>query len=135
MGRARKGSAWLSIHQVAEALGERGHSLSSAATMPSGASQVDMDRVAHQLACSGHGTFITAPHPGLDLPPLTAALGERYGYAPLERTDRMIVGVKRGIDEMLAASQPQQSPSQASQQAQPLTSSPQPVWTLCYPHH
>ncbi|KAI5998689.1 hypothetical protein EDD15DRAFT_2240893 [Pisolithus albus] len=242
MRRARKGGAWLSIHQVAEALGERGHSLSSAATMPSGASQVDMDRVAHQLACSGHGTFITAPHPGLDLPPLTAALGERYGYAPLglvgardfggapssyirsgsnapscthsplnpglaaaaaaavagyvlppphtighpyyalgghihtpppvpheamngmfgggvptlkelqqryvelqeyrkkfeemvERTDRMIVGVKRGIDEMLAASQPQQSPSQASQQAQPLTSSPQPVWTLCYPHH
>lgn len=232
-GRVRKGGAGLSIHQIAEALGERGHSLSRAATMPSGASQVDMDRVAHQLARSGHGTFIAAPHPGLDLPPLTAALGERYGYAPLglvgardfggapssyirsgsnapsrthsplnpglaaaaaaaaagyvlppphaighpyyalgghvhtpppvpheamngmfgggvptlkelqqhyielqeyrrkfeemvDRTDRMIAGVKRGIDEMLAASQPQQSPSQAPLQTQTLTSSPQP---------
>ncbi|KAI6124597.1 hypothetical protein EDD17DRAFT_1468877 [Pisolithus thermaeus] len=80
-GRARKGGG--DIHQIAEALGERGHSLARGASMQSGTPQADMDRVAHQLARSGHGTFIAAPHPGLDLPPLTAALGERYGYAPL----------------------------------------------------
>ncbi|KAI6101252.1 hypothetical protein F5141DRAFT_1190215 [Pisolithus sp. B1] len=82
-GRTRKGGAGISIHQIAEALGERGHSLARGASMQSGTPQADMDRVAHQLARSGHGTFIAAPHPGLDLPPLTAALGERYGYAPL----------------------------------------------------
>ncbi|KAI6010840.1 hypothetical protein F5J12DRAFT_718907 [Pisolithus orientalis] len=82
MGRARKGGVGLSIQQIAEALGERGHSLARGAAMQSGASQADMDRVAHQLARSGHG-FIAAPHPGLDLPPLNAALGERYGYGPL----------------------------------------------------
>ncbi|KAI6110827.1 hypothetical protein EV401DRAFT_2270132 [Pisolithus croceorrhizus] len=80
-GRTRKGGG--DIHQIAEALGERGHSLARGASMQSGTPQADMDRVAHQLARSGHGTFIAAPHPGLDLPPLTAALGERYGYAPL----------------------------------------------------
>ncbi|KAI6044402.1 hypothetical protein EDC04DRAFT_2889861 [Pisolithus marmoratus] len=233
-GRARKGGVGLSFHQIAEALGERGHPLARGATMQSGASQADMDRVAHQLARSAHGTFIAAPHPSLDLPPLTAALGERYGYAPLglvgtrdyggapssyirsgsnapsrthsplnpglaaaaaaavgyvlppphaighpyytlgghhvhtpppvpheammngmfgggvptlrelqqhyvelqeqrkkveemmEKTDQMLAGVKRGIDEMLNASQPQQSPSQAPSQTQTLTSSPQP---------
>lgn len=82
MGKARKGGVGLSIQQIAEALGERGHSLARGAAMQSGASQADMDRVAHQLARSGHG-FIAAPHPGLDLPPLNAALGERYGYGPL----------------------------------------------------
>lgn len=51
---------------------------------PGAASSTEMDRFAHHLARvgSGHG-FIAAPHPGLDLPPLNAALGERYGYGPL----------------------------------------------------
>ncbi|KIK95619.1 hypothetical protein PAXRUDRAFT_140291 [Paxillus rubicundulus Ve08.2h10] len=44
----------------------------------------DMDRFAHHLGRvpSGHGAFIASPHAGLDLPPLNAALGERYGYGP-----------------------------------------------------
>ncbi|KIM59733.1 hypothetical protein SCLCIDRAFT_985690 [Scleroderma citrinum Foug A] len=85
-GRGRGKTAAALIHQqIAEALGERGHSLPRGSAMQSGAaSAAEMDRFAHHLARvgSGHG-FIAAPHPGLDLPPLNAALGERYGYGPL----------------------------------------------------
>lgn len=78
---------WFSIcaalihQQIAEALGDRGHSLPRGGAMQPGAAS-DMDRFAHQLTRVGSG-FIAAPHPGLDLPPLNAALGERYGYSPL----------------------------------------------------
>ncbi|KAF9244186.1 hypothetical protein BU15DRAFT_71745 [Melanogaster broomeanus] len=66
-------------HQIVEALGDRGHSLPR--VMQQGP---DMDRFAHHLGRipSGHGAFIASPHAGLDLPPLNAALGERYGYGP-----------------------------------------------------
>ncbi|KIJ65284.1 hypothetical protein HYDPIDRAFT_88769 [Hydnomerulius pinastri MD-312] len=66
-------------HQIAEALGDRGHSLPR--VMQQGP---DMDRFGHQYGRvpSGHGAFIGSPHAGLDLPPLNAALGERYGYGP-----------------------------------------------------
>lgn len=83
--RDSHGSAWAegtSIQQIAEALsgvtGDRAHSL------PRGS---DMERFAHahHLARtgSGHGAFMAAPHAGFDLPPLNAALGERFGgYGP-----------------------------------------------------
>ncbi|KIJ12068.1 hypothetical protein PAXINDRAFT_163968 [Paxillus involutus ATCC 200175] len=66
-------------HQIVEALGDRGHSLPR--VMQQGS---DMDRFTHHLGRvpSGHGAFIASPHAGLDLPPLNAALGERYGYGP-----------------------------------------------------
>ena len=65
-------------HQIAEALGDRSHSLPR--VMQPGP---DLDRFAHHLGRvpSGHGAFIGSSH-GLDLPPLNAALGERYGYGP-----------------------------------------------------
>ncbi|KAL4078873.1 hypothetical protein V8B97DRAFT_1865004 [Scleroderma yunnanense] len=82
-GRGRGKTTALIHHQIAEALGDRGHSLPRGGTMQPGATSVaEMDRFAHHLAARGHG-FIAAPHPGLDLPPLNAALGERYGYGPL----------------------------------------------------
>ncbi|KAH7885707.1 hypothetical protein F5I97DRAFT_1927583 [Phlebopus sp. FC_14] len=68
-------------HQIVEALGDRGHSLPRA--MQQG--PPDLDRFAHHhlgRVPSGHGAFIGSPHAGLDLPPLNAALGERYGYGP-----------------------------------------------------
>lgn len=83
--RDSHGSAWAegtSIQQIAEALsgvtGDRAHSL------PRGS---DMERFAHahHLARtgSGHGAFMAAPHAGFDLPPLNAALSERFGgYGP-----------------------------------------------------
>ncbi|KAG0695004.1 hypothetical protein DFH29DRAFT_992057 [Suillus ampliporus] len=82
--RDSHGSAWdgSTIQQFAEALsgvaGDRAHSL------PRGS---DMERFAHahHLARtgSGHGAFMAAPHAGFDLPPLNAALGERFGgYGP-----------------------------------------------------
>jgi len=66
-------------HQIVEALGDRSHSLPR--VMQPGP---DLDRFAHHLGRvpSGHGAFIASPHAGLDLPPLNAALGERYGYGP-----------------------------------------------------
>lgn len=66
-------------HQIVEALGDRGHSLPR--VMQPGP---ELDRFAHHLGRvpSGHGAFIGSPHAGLDLPPLNAALGERYGYGP-----------------------------------------------------
>lgn len=66
-------------HQIVEALGDRGHSLPR--VMQPGP---ELDRFAHHLGRvpSGHGAFIASPHAGLDLPPLNAALGERYGYGP-----------------------------------------------------
>ncbi|KAG9307998.1 hypothetical protein JVU11DRAFT_12714 [Chiua virens] len=67
-------------HQIVEALGgDRSHSLPRA--MQPGP---ELDRFAHHLGRvpSGHGAFIGSPHAGLDLPPLNAALGERYGYGP-----------------------------------------------------
>lgn len=65
-------------HQIVEALGDRSHSLPR--VMQPGH---ELDRFAHHLGRvpSGHGAFIGAPH-GLDLPPLNAALGDRYGYGP-----------------------------------------------------
>ncbi|KAG2357271.1 hypothetical protein BDR07DRAFT_1420938 [Suillus spraguei] len=71
--RDSHGSAWAegtSIQQIAEALRVS-----------------DMERFAHahHLARtgSGHGAFMAAPHAGFDLPPLNAALGERFGgYGP-----------------------------------------------------
>lgn len=83
--RDSHGSAWAegtSIQQIAEALsgvtGDRAHSLPRSS---------DMERFAHahHLARtgSGHGAFMAAPHAGFDLPPLNAALGERFGgYGP-----------------------------------------------------
>ena len=45
----------------------------------------------------------------------------------IEKTDRMLAGVKRGIDEMLGASSSQPQPQlQPSQTSQTLTSTPQP---------
>ena len=66
-------------HQIVEALGDRGHSLPR--VMQPGP---ELDRFAHHLGRvpSGHGAFIASPHAGLELPPLNAALGERYGYGP-----------------------------------------------------
>ncbi|KAN0088950.1 hypothetical protein V8E55_006007 [Tylopilus felleus] len=66
-------------HQIVEALGDRSHSLPR--VMQPGP---ELDRFAHHLGRvpSGHGAFIASPHAGLDLPPLNAALGERYGYGP-----------------------------------------------------
>ncbi|KAG8214956.1 hypothetical protein J3R82DRAFT_8348 [Butyriboletus roseoflavus] len=66
-------------HQIVEALGDRSHSLPR--VMQPGP---ELDRFAHHLGRvpSGHGAFIGSPHAGLDLPPLNAALGERYGYGP-----------------------------------------------------
>ncbi|KAF8549876.1 hypothetical protein OG21DRAFT_1469462 [Imleria badia] len=66
-------------HQIVEALGDRGHSLPR--VMQPGP---ELDRFAHHLGRvpSGHGAFIASPHAGLDLPPLNATLGERYGYGP-----------------------------------------------------
>ena len=66
-------------HQIVEALGDRSHSLPR--VMQPGP---ELDRFAHHLGRvpSGHGAFIASPHPGLDLPPLNATLGERYGYGP-----------------------------------------------------
>ena len=66
-------------HQIVEALGDRSHSLPR--VMQPGP---ELDRFAHHLGRvpSGHGAFIASPHAGLDLPPLNAALGERYGYPP-----------------------------------------------------
>lgn len=69
----------MSIHQFAEAFGDRGHS------QPRGSgSGSDIDRFTHHLARvgTGHGPFIATPH-AHDLPSLNAALGERYGYNPL----------------------------------------------------
>lgn len=85
--RDSHGSAWAegtSMQQIAEALsgvtGDRAHSL------PRGLQGSDMDRFAHahHLARtgSGHGAFMAAPHAGFELPPLNAALGERFGYGP-----------------------------------------------------
>ncbi|KAF8142145.1 hypothetical protein EV363DRAFT_45560 [Boletus edulis] len=76
----RRGKGALSMHhQIVEALGDRSHSLPRA--MQPGP---ELDRFAHHLGRvpSGHGAFIASPHAGLDLPPLNAALGERYGYGP-----------------------------------------------------
>ena len=66
-------------HQIVEALGDRSHSLPR--VMQPGP---ELDHFAHHLGRvpSGHGAFIASPHPGLDLPPLNATLGERYGYGP-----------------------------------------------------
>jgi len=82
-----RGSAWAegtSIQQIAEALsgvtGDRAHSIQR------GLQGSDIDRFAHahHLARtgSGHGAFTASPHAGFELPPLNAALGERFGYAP-----------------------------------------------------
>jgi GATA-binding protein, other eukaryote len=86
--RDSHGSAWAegtSMQQIADALGsvtgDRAHSL------PRGMQGSDMDRFAHahHLARtgSGHGAFMASPHAGFELPPINAALGERFGgYAP-----------------------------------------------------
>ncbi|KAH7923962.1 hypothetical protein BV22DRAFT_546568 [Leucogyrophana mollusca] len=90
--RDSHGSAWAegsSIHQIAEALGgvtggdHRAHSLPRAMQ----SAEASLERFAHghhlTRTSSGHGHFMASPHAGFDLPPLNAALGERYGgYGP-----------------------------------------------------
>ncbi|KAG6333803.1 hypothetical protein ID866_5288 [Astraeus odoratus] len=86
MSRARGKGVGSNIHsQIAEMFGDRGHRSVSGGMQPGTASAAELDRFAHHFARVGsaHGGFIAAPHPGLDLPPLNAALGERYGYGPL----------------------------------------------------
>ena len=79
--RDSHGSAWAegssSIHQLAEALSGSEHRSNS---LPRAEAH---ERYAHgshlTRTGSGHGHFVASPHAGFDLPPLNAALGERYG--------------------------------------------------------
>ncbi|EIW78788.1 hypothetical protein CONPUDRAFT_106827 [Coniophora puteana RWD-64-598 SS2] len=79
--RDSHGSAWAegssSIQQLAEVLSGSEHRSSS---LPRAEAH---ERYAHgshlTRTNSGHGHFVASPHAGFDLPPLNAALGERYG--------------------------------------------------------